>query len=54
VVGTLVKVGYLVGSCGLHNLNLEMAVPMKKYLMGASRETTTNTKVARNVIQLQH
>jgi hypothetical protein len=48
----LVPVGCLVGSCTLHNLNLEMAVPMKKYLMGASRETTTNKKIALNVEQL--
>jgi hypothetical protein len=38
-MGLLSPSDHLVGNCASHNINLELAVGMKKYLMGASKDT---------------
>ena len=50
----LLVLGALVGNCSLHNLNLELAVPMKKFLFAPSQEKkkTSTKETARNVEQL--
>jgi hypothetical protein len=51
----LVGNGHLIGNCCLHNLNLELAVPMKKWLMAPKTADTKDKKkdeVPRNVEQM--
>jgi hypothetical protein len=54
----LVKIGHLVANCTLHNLNLELAVPMKQWLMAPTTADTRKDKkkdeVPRNVEQLTY
>ena len=53
----LVGIGHLIGNCCLHNLNLELAVPMKKWLMAPKTADTKDKKkdeVPRNVEQMMY
>jgi hypothetical protein len=43
-MGLLSPSDHLVGNCALHNINLELAVGMKKYLMGALKDTKKRQK----------
>jgi hypothetical protein len=50
-LGLLVAAGYLIGNCTLHNLNLELAVPMKQWLMAP---TTADMKKDKKKDEVPH